>query len=150
LDIDQLSKKPAAQKKIAESKLGGFINLYLRHYLKFPIPRFHWWIYSDLEDDDIGFLILTAFRDSAKSTIASLAYPLWSAITGKKKFIIICSDSFTQAKLLITNIIHELNDNEKLIEHFGPFNLLKAISDLLSSQSSIGLGSKRDFKFSLN
>ncbi len=91
------------------------------HYIKYETPDFHKEIFEALERGDIEFLELIAFRGSAKSTIASLALALWSAITGRKHFIIILSDTFSQAKLHIQNIIHELENNELLINDFGPF-----------------------------
>ena len=106
---------------IASESLAHFTYIYLNHYAKYDAPEFHKQIYKDLQRDDISFLELLAFRGSAKSTIASLALPLWSAVTGRKKFIIPISDSFPQAKLHIANIIYELENNEQLIEDFGPF-----------------------------
>ena len=48
-------------------------------------------MFSITEDDAIKTAVILAFRGSAKSTIMSLSYPIWSMITGKKKFIIILS-----------------------------------------------------------
>jgi predicted phage terminase large subunit-like protein len=101
--------------------LGWFTHLYLSHYIQYQTPDFHWQIYKDLSNDEVGFIEILGFRGSAKSTIASLAMPLWAAVTGKKDFIILISDSFPQAKIHIANIIHELNSNELLNKDFGPF-----------------------------
>jgi len=98
-----------------------FTAVYLNHYLKYDTPAFHLEIYQKLQDKSVQFQELIAFRGSAKSTIASLAFPLWSAVTGRKNFILICSDSFSQAKLLIANIIYELEGNELLEKDFGDF-----------------------------
>ncbi len=91
------------------------------HYVKYATPDFHKEIFEALERGDTEFLELIAFRGSAKSTIASLALALWCAVTGRKHFIIILSDTFSQAKLHIQNIIYELENNELLIKDFGPF-----------------------------
>ncbi len=101
--------------------LGIFIYFYLGHYVKYETPDFHKEIFEALERGDTEFLELIAFRGSAKSTIASLALALWSAVTGRKHFVIILSDTFSQAKLHIQNIIYELENNELLINDFGPF-----------------------------
>lgn len=106
---------------MATDNLAWFPPLYLGHYLDSETPDFHYEIYDDLSDGNINFIEIIGFRGSAKSTIASLALPLWSAITKKKNFIVILSDSFKQAKLIIANIIHELENNEDLIKDFGPF-----------------------------
>jgi predicted phage terminase large subunit-like protein len=62
---------------------------------------------------------MLAFRESAKSTITSLIYILWCICYKKKNFIILCSDSHTQAQLHLANVIYELQNNEMIIKHFG-------------------------------
>jgi len=106
---------------LARNDLALFTAVYLNHYLKYDTPAFHKEIYLKLQDSTVQFQELIAFRGSAKSTIASLAFPLWSAVTGRKNFILLCSDSFSQAKLLIANLIYELEENDLLIKDFGDF-----------------------------
>ena len=110
-----------ARLRLAESSLPYFAFIYLSHYLKNKIPEFHFDIYKDLQDDNIGFLEIIAFRGSAKSTIISLIYALWCAVFSKRNFIILCSDTHAQAKQIITNLIYELEHNEQLIKDFGSF-----------------------------
>src|SRR3989344_2803742 len=119
--IQTLLTNSFLRKRQAERSLAYFAFLYLPHYLKNKIPEFHFQIYSDLQDEGIGFLELIAFRGSAKSTIASLAYPLWCAVFKKKNFIVLCSDTHTQAKQIITNLIYELEHNQQLQKDFGTF-----------------------------
>ena len=116
-----MSKSRALQRELGKSSLGWFCQIYLKHYVTSATPDFHWAIYQDLEDELIAYLLLNAFRDSAKSTLASLGLPLYAAVTGRYKFIIPCSDTSTQAKQHIANLIHELESNKELIEDFGPF-----------------------------
>ena len=85
------------------------------------MPEFHSAIYQELQKPGPGFAEIIAFRGSAKSTLASLALPLWAAITKQRNFIIPCSDTFTQAKQLITNLIYELETNEIIHRDFGTF-----------------------------
>lgn len=108
-------------KYLAEHSLMAFTFIYLRHYFKASIAEFHREIYGNLQDNDVRFLEIIAFRGSAKSTIAALSFPLWCAIFKKRNFIILASDTFTQAKLIIANLIYELEGNEKIREHFGDF-----------------------------
>jgi len=112
--VDQL-------KYIAENSLMAFAFIYLRHYFKASIAEFQREIYGDLQNNDVRFLEVIAFRGSAKSTISALAFPLWCAIFKKRNFIILASDTFTQAKLIIANLIYELEGNEKIRTHFGGF-----------------------------
>lgn len=74
---------------------------------------------GDLENDDLKFLEFLAFRGSAKSTIASLAFPLWRALFRKDPFIVIIGDTYTQAKQIIGNIIYEFETNRLLNLDFG-------------------------------
>lgn len=114
-------KKPKERKATGASDCLFFTHIYLRHYLKFTTPEFHKEIYQILGDDKEGFVELIAFRGSAKSTIAAFAYPLYRAVTGKSKFVIIISDTFKQAKIHIANIIAELEHNEELRADYGNF-----------------------------
>lgn len=120
--------------------MGWFAHIYLGHYIQHQTPDFHWEIYRDLSDDSISFIEILGFRGSAKSTIASLALPLWASVTGKRSFVILISDSFPQAKIHIANIIHELEVNELLKEDFGPFegkDEWQAVSVILKNKTRI-------------
>lgn len=119
--MERIAENKALQKQLGSRNLGWFFQIYLKHYLTHTTPDFHWEIYNDLERDDIDFILLNAFRDSGKSTLASLARPLHAAVTGQKKFIILCSDTHTQAKQHISNLKYELENNQTLLESFGPF-----------------------------
>jgi len=103
--------------------LAYFTFIYLAHYIKSPVPDFHWELYKYLEKDGNGLAEIVAFRGSAKSTIASLALPLWSALFDKRNFIIIISDTNTQAKQIISNIIYELENNELIRADFGSMKM---------------------------
>lgn len=89
------------------------------HYLKDDLPAFHYDLYETLETLPAGLLEVVAFRGSGKSTISALALPLWAAYTGKRKFIILCSDTFNQAKLLVGHIQEEIENNPLLKEDYG-------------------------------
>ncbi|KKM27053.1 hypothetical protein LCGC14_1578570 [marine sediment metagenome] len=112
---------PKKRKGIGKLDSLFFTHIYLRHYLKFTTPQFHKEIYHALGDDVQNFVELVAFRGSAKSTIASLSYPLYRAVTGKSRFIILISDTFKQAKIHIANLISELENNKELREDYGDF-----------------------------
>jgi len=119
--MEKLIEDPNKRKVLGANSLSWFTSIYLRPYLKSATPSFHWDIYNLLMDENIPFLEIVAFRGSAKSTLASLAYPLWCAVTGRKKFIILLSDTTLQSHLLIRNLISELEHNEDLKEDFGSF-----------------------------
>jgi phage terminase large subunit-like protein len=99
-----------------------FFHFYFPHYVTFPTADFHREIFYLTEQEDIGMSVITAFRSSSKSTICSLSYVLWS-ILGKqnKKFAVIISQTQRQAKLHLTNIKRELEQNHLLSADLGPF-----------------------------
>lgn len=64
-------------------------------------------------------LAVAAPRGNAKSTLVSLALPIWCAIYEYKHYIVLVSDTADQANDFIGNIKTELEDNDRLIEDFG-------------------------------
>ena len=120
-NIKELLKERTSRLILCEKSLAYFTFYYLANYLQYDVPEFHWEIYKDVQDTKVNFTEIIAFRESAKSTIASLALPLWSAVYNKKKFIILCSDTGMQAKTIIANLIRELEWNERIQDDFGNF-----------------------------
>jgi predicted phage terminase large subunit-like protein len=98
--------------------LHGFARNVLKDHMVLDIPPFHREIY-DLITSDKQRVAIAAPRGHAKSTIISLAYTLWNALNLKKKFIIICSDTFPQAKMFLETLKTELETNEFLISLYG-------------------------------
>ncbi len=126
-DIEKLIKKyPKFRRGLARRSLYWFFTIYLYGYIKSPTADFQRQMFETAQDDAIKSAVITAFRGSGKSTIMSLAYPIWAMITGEKKFIIILSQNQNQCKLILANIRAELEKNQLLISDFGPF---KQIAD---------------------
>ena len=65
------------------------------------------------------FISRAAPRGNAKSTIVSLALPIWVACYKHKKYTLLISDSSDQANDFLRNIREEFEDNEKIFEDFG-------------------------------
>src|SRR5262245_22687232 len=77
---------------------------YLPHYFTHPFSQFHRWLAEELQTLHTlrgKHQVLVAPRGSAKSTWVSLAYPLWVALEGIERYILLISDSQTQARLLL-------------------------------------------------
>ena len=74
-----------------------------------------------LEDFTLFFLEVIGFRGSAKTTYTMLGYPIWAMITGRSHFTVLVNDTLPQAKLNIYNLKNELENNQLLIEDWGPF-----------------------------
>jgi len=74
------------------------------------------------QDQSIKLAAITAFRGSAKSTVFSLALPLW-AVVGKpqNKYVVIVCQTQARAQQVLGNLRMELETNDRLIEDIGPF-----------------------------
>lgn len=105
-------------RKLTEDDFELFVRTFFQTYLKFPFAPFHYEMFKHITSGKKRSTVL-AFRESAKSTIVSLMYILWCICHKKKKFIILSSDTYTQAQLHLSNIIYELEHNELLLSIFG-------------------------------
>jgi len=99
-----------------------FFHMYFQQYIKYETAQFHRDIFAITEDEDTKTAVIEAFRNSAKTTIVSLSYPIW-AILGKqqRKFVIILAQTQHQARQYLTNIKQELESNALLKKDLGPF-----------------------------
>ena len=99
-----------------------FFPIYLHEYMKFELASFHEEIFRILENAKIKLAVIVAFRGSAKSTIVTTAYVLWSILgIQEKKFIVICSQTEAKARQHLANIKYQLLENDLLKKDLGPF-----------------------------
>ena len=120
-DLSKIIENPTKRKWAARNDFGFFFHYYFSHYVKYKTAEFQKEIDGLLQDWNLKFLEVIAFRGSAKSTIAILAFPIWAVISGKAHFLVLISDTFSQAKGHIYNLKTELENNKLLIRDFGPF-----------------------------
>lgn len=100
-----------------------FFHFYFAHYVKYKIAQFHEEIFGILDNEKIKLAVIVAFRGSAKSTLITTSYVLWSALgIQQKKFIIICGQTEQKARQYLMNIKNELLNNELLRKDLGPFD----------------------------
>jgi hypothetical protein len=91
------------------------------HFTKPPSPM-HKWLAAELDElaADRGRKVnLVGPRGHAKSTIATLAYPLRQILQRGEHYIWIVSDTAHQAQMHLENIRWELTDNERLAEDYS-------------------------------
>lgn len=99
-----------------------FFGLYFPHYISYPIADFQREIFQIMADENNKQAVISAFRGSAKSTLITLCYTLWSIMGSQnKKFIVIISQTQDLAKQHLKNIKRELEENELLQADLGPF-----------------------------
>lgn len=113
-NISQLRRKEA-------ERFLFFRKFYFSHYYKCQDAPFHIELSEFLEHSSKVRDIKTAIaapRDSAKSTIVSLQYVLYSICYQLEKFILLISNTSSQAADLLANVKKELETNERLKEDF--------------------------------
>lgn len=74
-------------------------------------------------------MAVAAPRGHGKSTAVTHAYLLAEVLFRRSKYIIIVSDSFSQAGLFLGDVLKELRDNEDLHGLFGSIEFLKQTED---------------------
>lgn len=129
-----LQRLPLIRKGVARRSHRTFSLIYLPHHFEVAPAPFHAKIFEITESDEL-FSVIVAFRESAKTTIVSTSYPLWAIIgEQQKKFVLLVSQTQTQARQLLANVKAELENNELLKRDFGPF---EEKSDEWGSQSIV-------------
>lgn len=110
------------RKALAREKLEYFFPIYFHRYMQYETADFHKEIFEILENDAIKLAVICAFRGSAKSTIITTAYVLWSILgIQQRKFIVIMGQTEQKARQYLLNIKNELMHNELLKKDLGPF-----------------------------
>ncbi len=119
----------------AERSHEWFFSLYLGEYLMYPSAPFQQEIFELTEDPSVNHAVIVAFRGSGKSTIVTMSYPIW-AILGlqQKKFVLLLSQTQSQARMHLANIKREFESNELLRADYGP---LEESSDEWGSTSLV-------------
>lgn len=120
-ELEKIRNDRKVRRALAKNSHFWFFSLYLSHYITCEFAPFHHEIFN-LTEENIPFSVLVAFRGSAKSTLVTLSYVIWSIVgIQSKKFILIVSQTQNQAKLHLENIKKELEYNELLKADIGPF-----------------------------
>jgi len=102
----------------------GFCLVYLPHHFSLPPGIYNDELMGALSNPDERFLDILGFRSCAKSTMASLALPLWCALGLPEKypFILPVADTGLQAGINIANIKDELDHNPLIKQDYGNIN----------------------------
>ncbi len=98
-----------------------FFVVYFTIYLKYPLAPFQKEIISLVQENKYQFLVIVAFRGSAKSTIITLAYIIWCLVTKRRKYPLILSLNQQRVQQALFNIRQEFEKNQLLIQDYGPF-----------------------------
>lgn len=120
--IKRMIKDKKVRTEITKRSHWYFFHFYFAHYVQYPIAPFHEEIFSILEDEKIKLAVIVAFRGSAKSTLITTSYVLWSILgIQQKKLIVISGQTEQKARQYLMNIKNELIHNDLLKKDLGPF-----------------------------
>lgn len=100
-----------------------FFPIYFHKRLDYPTAPFQVEMIKLLRDCQKKFLVIAAFRGSAKSTLAAIAYVLW-AVFGiqQKKHVLIVGQTEEKARRSLANIRRQLESNALLRGDLGPID----------------------------
>jgi len=110
---------PAKQKARIDRGLKDkefFFRTYLPHYFYKPSAKFHTELH-DLADEPLA--AIAAPRGHAKSTHMSFGEPIHDICYGLEKFVLVASDSMSQAEDFTTSIKLEFEENARIKHDFG-------------------------------
>jgi predicted phage terminase large subunit-like protein len=108
-------------RRAAAKTLKGFCLTYLPHHFPLDLSDFFDEMCEALESFDAKRLEMIGFRGCAKSTLASLAFPIWAALEHPElyPFIILLADTRGQASINAASIQYELKNNDLILRDYG-------------------------------
>lgn len=120
--FDRILSDQLLRKSLVQKSFEYFFPIYLHEYMEYETAPFQREMFRLLQDERIKLLIFVAFRGSAKSSIVTTAYVLWSILgMQQKKFIVICSQTEQKAQMHLASIKNQLKHNDLLRRDLGPF-----------------------------
>lgn len=134
--VDFLTKcSPAARKKICEAEPMYFAIYYFPEYFNYEIPPFHYDFYQDIKDLGSGKLeeaAWIAYRDSAKTSVAKIAFVTWLICFKKRSYITWDSYDGGNSEQALFDITVALQSNKKIIRDFGQLYHMKEQKETMS------------------
>jgi predicted phage terminase large subunit-like protein len=120
--FEKILSDKTVRKDVVRKSFEHFFPIYFHRYMEYETASFHEEMFRILENDAIKLAVIVAFRGSAKSTIITTAYVLWSILgVQQRKFIVICGQTEQKARQYLLNIKNQLINNELLRKDLGPF-----------------------------
>lgn len=112
-------ESPAFRREMTKKSLFYFFYCYFSEYIKTTVAPFHKDMFSVLQEHH-PLTIIAGFRGSAKSTIATISLPIWSMLTGRKKYVLVVGRTRPRADKNLLDIKHQLESNRLLVSDLGP------------------------------
>jgi len=100
-----------------------FSQVYFPEFCEYPSCGFHYEQYEEMKwiEEHSGGVkeAIAAPRESAKSTLWNTFYPINNIVYAKRHYVVLVSDSSTQADNDLKKIKEALEDNPYILEDFG-------------------------------
>lgn len=119
--VDPRAALSASRRATGAESLAAFARTYLPQYFKAAPSSMHEELFVELERfrSERGLrMAVAAPRSHAKSTLITLAFALWCVVYEREPFIVIVSDTASQAQDHLAHLKQELESNERLAEDF--------------------------------
>jgi predicted phage terminase large subunit-like protein len=116
-----INKAGTLRRKAAQKSLLNFARLYLSDHLRFPPSKAHLEIYDllfEMLKNRGKKVAIAAPRDFGKSTMITLIYILYCICYAEERFVVIISNTASQAMKILENVKKELTENTRLNEDF--------------------------------
>lgn len=121
-DWEKIRSQRKVRLEITRPSMYWFFHVYFGHYIKHATAPFQKEMMELASDDSVDQLVIVAFRESGKSTIITTALPLWAVMgVQQKKYVVIVSQTQTQAQQHLANIARELEHNDLIRKDFMPY-----------------------------
>lgn len=104
--------------EIMRRSIEAFGQFFFKNHLSLKTPDFHKEIYSLYENKE-NRIAIAAPRGHAKSTITDLVYLAWEIVRKKRNFILIVSDTYSQAVMFLETLKSEFEANDRLKGFYG-------------------------------
>lgn len=118
----EILAEPATRIELVRRSHYFFFYTYFANYVTYEVAPFQKKLFAITEDTSNKLAVIVSFRSSAKSTIMTMSYVLWSILgSQQKKFVVIISQTQEQARQHFKNLKRELEENKLLRNDLGPF-----------------------------
>ena len=96
-----------------------FARVLFPEYMGNKTPEFHKEIFRLIRDSKIKKKAVIAPRGHSKSTVVTFLSTMWNILYGRKRFILIVSESYSQSVLFLDGIKKEFEENDMIKFFFG-------------------------------
>ncbi len=119
-------KSAKVRRELTRHSIKAYMSVYFHEHMEYNFAPFHQSYFDACEETKFKYVIVSAFRESAKTTVFTTCLPLWSIMGVQKlKFVLIVAKTKDQAERYLENIQIELGKNELLKQDLGPFKIEK-------------------------